>query len=232
MQGALRKLLEHDPSGIFVSEDPKASAKVGNVTPFRQRQNVQAKSKPETNDPALDWQRLMIAAQAGDKHSYAVLLKEIAVFARIVARRFHSDRATIEDVVQDTLLSIHRVRDSYEPGRPVEPWVAAIARARAIDTLRAKKRRGKFEQAYPGHIVHLAEHREEPAAIGSEVLGAIEALPERQRAALRMVKIEEMSLADAAHASGQSVSGVKSLLHRAMASLRAALRKDERAKTD
>ncbi|MBI1211328.1 MAG: sigma-70 family RNA polymerase sigma factor [Alphaproteobacteria bacterium] len=174
----------------------------------------------------------MIAAQAGDKHSYAVLLKEIAVFARIVARRFHSDRATIEDVVQDTLLSIHRVRDSYEPGRPVEPWVAAIARARAIDTLRAKKRRGKFEQAYPDHIIQLAEHREEPASIGSDVLGAIEALPERQRAALRMVKIEEMSLADAAQASGQSVSGVKSLLHRAMTSLRAALRKDERAKTD
>lgn len=211
-----------------MSDDQRASAKVGaNVMPFRQRQSVQ-----ETNDPTLDWQRLMIAAQAGDKHSYTVLLKEIAVFSRIVARRFHSDRATIEDVVQETLLSIHRVRDSYEPGRPVEPWVAAIARARAIDILRVKKRRGRYEQPYPDEVIHLAEHREEPATVGADVLGAIEGLPERQRAALRMVKIEEMSLVEAARASGQSVAGVKSLLHRAIASLRAALRKDNRAKTD
>ncbi|MCE9521348.1 MAG: hypothetical protein K8S25_02815, partial [Alphaproteobacteria bacterium] len=98
------------------------------------------------SDSSVRWQTLMIAAQAGDQRSYAVFLQEASMFVRVIARRFHRDASTIEDVVQETLLSLHRVRHTYEPGRPVEPWVAAVARARAIDALRARKRRAPFEQ--------------------------------------------------------------------------------------
>ena len=47
-------------------------------------------------------------------------------FVRVVARRFLADAGAIEDAVQETLLSVHRMRHTYEPGRPVEPWIAAI----------------------------------------------------------------------------------------------------------
>jgi RNA polymerase sigma-70 factor (ECF subfamily) len=196
--------------------------------PFPQRARILGETNG-SEDPAARWQRLMIAAQAGDQRCYAALLREASMFIRVVARRFHSDAAMVEDVVQETLLSIHRIRHTYEPGRPVEPWVAAIARARSIDALRARKRRAARESALPDDVTNIATPDVDQLVVGSDVVLAIEALPPSQRAALRMVKLEEMSLAEAAQASGRSVSAIKSLVHRAMNALRVVLRSDNRA---
>lgn len=182
-----------------------------------------------SEDPAARWQRLMIAAQAGDQRCYAALLREAATFIRVIARRFHADPSIVEDVVQETLLSLHRIRHTYEPGRPVEPWVAAIARARAIDALRVGKRRAILEAEFSDDVSNIAASTVERHVVGSDVVIAIEALPPSQRAAVRMVKLEDMSLAEAAEASGRSVSAIKSLLHRAMSALRVALRSNDRA---
>jgi len=185
---------------------------------------VQDETPGET--PGARWQRLMVGAQAGDQRAYAAFLKEAAVFVRVIARRYHRDAGAVEDVAQETLLSLHRIRHTYEPGRPVEPWVAAIAKARAIDALRAHKRRRAVETDVADDTIADAQnkspaHRVEAA---SEVAAALAALPPGQRAAVRMLKIEEMSLAEAAEASGQSVPALKSLLHRAMLTLRAGLK--------
>ena len=185
---------------------------------------------PTEIDSSARWQTLMVAAQAGDQRSYAVFLQEAARFARVIARRFHRDASTIEDVVQETLLSLHRVRHTYEPGRPVEPWVAAVARARAIDALRARKRRAPFEHEMTseamGEVPDGARHSEDALAARGEVDAALAELSPGQRAAVRMLKIEEMSLGEAARASGQSIPALKSLLHRAMLTLRAGLKGD------
>lgn len=178
----------------------------------------------ETNEtPSARWQRLLAAAQAGDKAAYTAFLKEAATFIRVIARRYHRDTGAVEDIVQETLLSVHRVRHTYEPGRAVEPWVAAIARARAIDALRARQRRAAVEAEAPALMTDIADtaagadaHHETQA----EVAAALAALPSGQRAAVRMLKIEELSLAEAAERSGQSVPALKSLLHRAMLTLR------------
>ena len=178
--------------------------------------------------PSARWQRLMVAGQAGDQRSYAALLREAATFTRVIARRYHADAGAIEDVVQETLLSVHRVRHTYEPGRPVEPWIAAIAKARAIDALRARKRRAAVEQeiapsAMEG-VADRAVHADDRLSAQSDIAAALETLSPGQRAAVRLLKIEELSLNEAARASGQSVPALKSLLHRAMLSLRASLK--------
>lgn len=173
------------------------------------------------------WQRLMTAAQAGDTHAYTAFLKEAAAFARVIARRYHRDNGTIEDIAQETLLSLHRVRQTYEPGRPVEPWVAAIAKARAIDALRSIKRRTALEAEPSDAIQYIADPAPSADArheAQTELAAALAALPAGQRAAVRMLKIDELSLAEASAASGQSVPALKSLLHRAMLSLRSALK--------
>ncbi len=185
--------------------------------------------RDETSETAsARWQRLMQAAQGGDQRAYAAFLKEAAVFVRVIARRYHRDGGAVEDVVQETLLSLHRIRHTYEPGRAVEPWVAAVAKARAIDALRARKRRDAVEADGGDAGVHDVadasagvEARHEAQA---EIAAALAALPAGQRAAVRMLKIEELSLAEASAQSGQSVPALKSLLHRAMLSLRAALK--------
>lgn len=169
------------------------------------------------------WQELMIAAQRGEQRAYAQLLKEASVFVRFIARRYHGDQGAVEDVVQETLISLHRMRHTYEPGRPVEPWIAAIAKARAIDALRSRKRRAAVEGELTDAVAKTAAsdaRAEEALAARGDIAAALATLPEGQRAALRMLKIEEMSLAEASAASGQSVSALKSLLHRAMQTLR------------
>lgn len=171
------------------------------------------------------WQSLMTQAQNGDGRAYATLLKEAVPFVRVVVRRFLADAGAVEDAVQETLLSVHRMRHTYEPGRPVEPWVAAIAKARAIDALRARKRRAAVEGEMTDAVTATAANdvrTEEALVARGDIAAALAALPESQRAALRMLRIEEMSLAEASAASGQSVSALKSLLHRAMQTLRGA----------
>jgi RNA polymerase sigma-70 factor, ECF subfamily len=186
---------------------------------------VQADDTNET--PSARWQRLLAAAQNGDRHAYTAFLKETAVFVRVIARRYHRDAGAVEDIVQETLLSLHRVRHTYEPGRPVEPWVAAIAKARAIDALRARQRRAAVETETPAPLTDIpdaaagADARHETQA---EVAAALASLPASQRAAVRMLKIEELSLAQASERSGQSVPALKSLLHRAMLTLKSTLR--------
>ena len=54
--------------------------------------------------------------------------------------------------MQDILLTLHRVRHTYEPARPFTPWLATIASRRSIDALRRRARTEKIEvfdeQAY------------------------------------------------------------------------------------
>ena len=177
---------------------------------------------------SVRWQRLMVAAQAGDQRAYADVLREASQFIRVIARRYHRDAGAVEDIVQETLLSLHRMRHTYEPGRAVEPWVAAIAKARAIDALRARARRAAVEgDASPEAVANVADETGSGQArheASAEIAAALAALPPGQRAAVRMLKIEELSLAEASAASGYSVPALKSLLHRAMLSLRATLK--------
>src|SRR5262245_20072946 len=81
------------------------------------------------------WEELMAAGQAGDRRAYDRLLREITPFLRAVACRRIRDRAEAEDAVQDALLSIHSLRHTYDPGRPLRPWIGAIVERRCIDRL-------------------------------------------------------------------------------------------------
>ena len=220
---------------IIASPCPEAQRATAVVLPFIRARAAKGLTPPvqDVDEQTADsnssarWQSLMVAAQAGDQKSYAVFLKEASKFVRVIAWRFHRDPAAIEDVVQETLMSLHRVRHTYEPGRPVEPWVAAVARARAIDALRARKRRAPFEHDITteamSEIPDTARHSEDALAARGEIDAALAALSPGQRAAVRMLKIDELSLSEAAAASGQSIPALKSLLHRAMLTLRASL---------
>ena len=190
-----------------------------------QGQSTPAEAQGETQ--TLRWQRLMEAAQSGDQRAYATLLREAAVFVRLIARRYHSDTTALEDVVQETLISMHRARHTHEPGLPVEPWIAAIAKSRAIDGLRTRRRQARLaaQLSNEAHTTsrQSADTEEGRFATQSQVIAALETLPPGQRAAVQMLKIQEMSLSDAARASGKSMPALKSLLHRAMLALRETL---------
>lgn len=174
-------------------------------------------------DPAL-WPSLMKAAQDGDQQAYRRLLGEIVPSVRALARRRIADAVLVEDVVQDVLLTVHRVRHTYDPARPFKPWIAAIAGARTVDALRRQGRTHRREVG-DGEMLEQAidpapARQAEMLAAESELGRLLGLLPHRQREAVELVKLREMSLDEAAHASSLSVPALKALLHRALARLR------------
>jgi RNA polymerase sigma-70 factor, ECF subfamily len=176
-----------------------------------------------------DWSALMARAQDGDRDAYRSLLKQIEPYVRSIAARCFSLPIDVEDVLQDVLLTVHAIRNTYDPRRPFGPWLVAIANRRVIDRLRRHTRRKSRE------IELAAEHETFPdlranldSAISAELAldGAIDKLPPDQREAIKMLKLKEMSLKEASRASGRSIAALKVATHRAMKNLRSLL-KDE-----
>ncbi|WP_256354591.1 sigma-70 family RNA polymerase sigma factor [Variovorax sp. dw_308] len=168
------------------------------------------------------WTELMARSQNGDAAAYLRLLQEITPYLRRRVAAYHQDARDIEDTVQDVLLTVHSVRNTYDPSRPFGPWLLAIAKRRVFDSLRRKIQR-------QGHEVELSdEHDAVPDAddpldaIPARVRlrGAIEGLPPGQRQAIRLLKIEEKSLKEASEETGMSIASLKVATHRAIKSLR------------
>ena len=180
---------------------------------------------------AANWGRLMEAAQAGDRACYEKLLREILPYVRAIVRRHHSAPDRTEDVVQDVLLTIHRVRHTYDPARPFNNWLAAIAHRRSVDALRRKIRNDAVEifspLAYETYADPGANKEIQTQEDGAVLKEAIATLPAGQRQAVELLKLQELSLAEAADASGQSVGALKVSLHRAIRALQKRFGREE-----
>jgi RNA polymerase sigma-70 factor (ECF subfamily) len=183
---------------------------------------------PKRNLDGLRWAQLMAAAQEGNQTDYARLLREIVPLVRAVAAHHHRTPDRVDDVVQDVLLTIHRVRHTYDPSRPFIPWLVAVARRRSIDALRRRIRTEAMEirddTSYETFADPLANREREGREAADALAGALAALPRGQREALELVKLKEMSLVEASAVSGQSVGGLKVNVHRAIKALRAKLK--------
>jgi RNA polymerase sigma-70 factor (ECF subfamily) len=169
------------------------------------------------------WSQLMAAAQEGDRAAYERLLRKILPFIRAIARRRQATEDRVDDVVQEVLLSVHRVRHTYDPARPFEAWLAAIADRRSIDVLRRCTRRAAVEIADPEAYENVPDpgaNREGGILARDALKHAIADLPARQREALELLKLRELSLREAARVSGRSISALKVNIHRALKTLR------------
>ena len=161
--------------------------------------------------------RLAGLAQSGDKQAYSALLGA----ARAWLVRYLRRRVTpcqLDDLVQDTLLSVHRKLASYDPSRPFTPWLAAIARYRFVDHLRLIYRRAEDELDTDFH----ADDPDEPAMVARISLERLfDALPEAQSRAIELVKIAGLSVSEASASTGQSESLIKVNIHRGIKRLAA-----------
>ncbi|WP_454753971.1 sigma-70 family RNA polymerase sigma factor [Cupriavidus necator] len=174
-------------------------------------------------DGTADWSVAMARAQRGDREAYRHLLEAITPYVRALAARQVRNRSDIEDTVQDVLMTVHAVRHTYDPARPFGPWLVAIANRRIVDGLRRRGRIGSHETELDPEQETFwpsAANLQEEAVDARAVRDAVERLPAGQREALRTLKLEEMSLKEAAAASGMSVAALKVATHRALKTLR------------
>ncbi|PCE34456.1 sigma-70 family RNA polymerase sigma factor [Burkholderia ubonensis] len=181
-------------------------------------------------DGSPDWSALMAHAQAGDRAAYRRLLESVTPYLRRLAARHGVGPDTVDDVVQEILVSLHQARGTYSPERPFGPWLVAIASRRIVDALRRQGRALAREtpldpehETLSGDGANLMEE-----AADAQVLRAMLAqLPPGQRDAVRLLKLEEMSLKEAALATGMSVAALKVAVHRGIKTLRKLLGNDD-----
>jgi DNA-directed RNA polymerase specialized sigma24 family protein len=91
------------------------------------------------------WRALMAAAQDGDGAAYARLLSELLPVLRRVVRRKWRTSQDAEDIVQEVLMSLHSVRQTYDPRRPFMPWLMTITSRRIADAARRASARYSHE---------------------------------------------------------------------------------------
>ena len=171
----------------------------------------------------------MVAAQQGDAAAYQALLRECLPIIAAIVRAQGITGDQVDDAVQDTLLTVHRARSTYDPARPFLPWLRAIAQRRAIDSLRRHTRQRAREihdaAAYEGHADAgpPAGHGIEQSDRSRRLSEAVATLPEGQRQAVEQLGLKEKSLDEAAALTGRSKGALKVNLHRALKALRSKL---------
>jgi RNA polymerase sigma-70 factor, ECF subfamily len=161
--------------------------------------------------------QLMERLQQGDPDACATLLDDIGPSLTYFLRRRVADPHELEDVYQEVFMAIFEARHTYEPGRPFEPWLFAIARNITVDYTRRRWSRARWEEL----VAEMPEQPADESNIAAPELEAVLAkLPSDQREAFSMLKLDGLSLAAASAKTGISVGALKVRAHRAYKALR------------
>jgi RNA polymerase sigma-70 factor (ECF subfamily) len=167
----------------------------------------------------------------GDAAAYHAFLKEVTGHLRAYFRRRLAQLPDeVEDLVQETLLAIHNQRHTYDIDLPLTAWVYAIAKYKLVDLLR----RRAAKQALTDPLDGLAENASELlSAADSDAADAhrdlsklLAQLPDRQRLPIIHTKLQGLTVAETARATGMSESAVKVGVHRGLKALAASIRDD------
>lgn len=157
----------------------------------------------------------MLASLGGNSNSYRKLLEAVAHLLRAYfGRRLGPGSRDVEDLVQESMMALHRKRSSYDPDLPFTAWLYAIARYKLIDHLR----RNRLRRDVP--IDQVAEpavvDRVEACLAAVDVERLLAQLPDTHRLAIRMTRLDGLTVAEAATYSGRSESAIKVSVHRGL----------------
>lgn len=177
-----------------------------------------------------DLKPLMLASLRGDSTAHRMLLTRLSAHLRAYYKdklsRIGRSASEAEDLMQEALMAVHTRRHTYDPAEPLTPWVYAIARYKLIDHLRHMQGgRTEVPVEEADHIVARDDHTATESAYDlGRLLGA---LPDKMRCAIQAVKIDGLSVVEAAERHGMSESAVKVNVHRGMKALAAVIAREK-----
>lgn len=168
---------------------------------------------------------LMLQGLIGDALSYHRFLKALSAHLRAYFRKRLFQRPDeVEDLVQETLLAVHNKRHTYQSDQPLTAWVHAIARYKLIDLLRARASREALTDPLEDELEIFATSDTDAAEAKKDLNQLLSSLPERQRLPIMHVKLEGLSVVEAAQVTGMSESAIKIGVHRGLKALAAKIR--------
>jgi RNA polymerase sigma-70 factor, ECF subfamily len=185
------------------------------------------KEDTRPNDFESGLRPLWMQAQSGDEAAYRQALGLIAQRLRAYFRRrmptLHED---VEDLVQETLLAVHLQRGTYDPAFAVSAWFTAIARHKLIDLWRRRGRQDDLHDEFDEtDDTRRMDEALDPHA-SRDLAQLLQALPEAQRQAIELTKLEGLSVDEASLRTGVSAAAIKVQVHRGLKRLALLVRKD------
>jgi RNA polymerase sigma-70 factor (ECF subfamily) len=173
----------------------------------------------------------MRRVQTGDEAAYAELLVLLASASAKYARRRHGNVPWIDDAVQETLVTVHRSRHTYDPERAFAPWFYAVVATRVVDVWRREHRVARRESGRD-ELPERGGGEPDPgrSAIDVErIRRAVRALPPRQRVVVEALKYRGETVREASGRLAMTEASVKITAHRGYNALRRMLGGSNRA---
>ncbi len=163
---------------------------------------------------------IMLQGMAGDSAAYHLFLKDLSGHLRgFFRKRLTQLPDEVEDLVQETLLAVHNQRHTYQSDQPLTAWVHAIARFKLVDMWRRRNVREALNDPLDEEHELLSQSYEAAADAKRDVVAMLAQLPDRHRLPIQYVKLEGLSVIEAAARAGMSESAVKVGIHRGLAAL-------------
>ena len=174
-----------------------------------------------------------VRVREGDDTSFSLLLERHRSPVVHFLFRMVQNQAVAEELGQEVFLRVYRSRATYEPTAKFTTWLFRIATHLALNSIR-DRRKEKGQESLSEELMDGVERQvpdRQPTVEQRmvyrtrlrEVRSAIEALPDKQRAAVMMHKYQDLEYTQIARTLGCSESAVKSLLFRAYETLRSRL---------
>jgi RNA polymerase sigma-70 factor (ECF subfamily) len=195
------------------------------------RPNVNTVDAEPAADDVAD-EALLQRIRAGDQVAFATLVQRHTPRFYRIAWRVLGRNEDVEDILQEAFLRLWTRPDQWQPGRGARftTWFHRVVVNLALDRLRGERRRNELNhlqavaEVEPGPLP--ADEQGEAVRRAARVAAAIDALPDRQRTAVRLMFHEGLSGNEAAQAMGLRLKALQALVTRARAALRAALAAD------
>ena len=139
------------------------------------------------------------------------------------------DSKEAEDAAQETFIQVFESIGTFKGESSLSTWIYRIAVHKALDKIRKRKTRQKLHKLLPWWMPDekkrgdtffqhpgIAAENKEKAAI---LFKAIESLPEKQKLAFTLIKVQGMSYEEACEIMQQNIKAVESLISRAKVNL-------------
>jgi RNA polymerase sigma-70 factor (ECF subfamily) len=181
----------------------------------------------------LTEQELIHQLKQGDEPAFRWLVENYRnrVFASVL--NILQDTKEAEDAAQETFIQAYESIGAFKEEATLATWIYRIAVRKALDKLRRRKRRQRLHTILPWWMPEESKHKNEafehPGVLvenkekAAILFKAITALPEKQRLAFTLIKVQGMSYEDTCAIMEQSVKAVESLVSRAKANLQNSL---------
>jgi RNA polymerase sigma-70 factor (ECF subfamily) len=168
----------------------------------------------------------------GDREAFGRFYDAFAGIAFGLIRRILGDQGAAEEVLQDVFWQIWREAPRFDPRRGTpEAWLLMRSRTRAIDKLRAIRRRGKtFVAPVDEAVARPTERVAESAGVAADDRRALDTalaeLPPAQRRVIELAFFEGLTQSEIAARLGEPLGTVKTRARLGLERLRGLLREE------